>query len=83
MKTAGGDLIIGHAAHSVHDQTDSGEVVIDRVSTGTVDVTSVSGDVCVGVAPRIGSIWISRRSAAGSGVSSTPMSRAAATASPA
>jgi hypothetical protein len=53
-KTASGDLIIGHAAHSVQAQAASGDVTIDRVTTGTVDVTSVSGDVCVGVAPGIG-----------------------------
>lgn len=53
-KTASGDLTIGHAAHSVHAQTASGDVMIDRVSAGTVDLTSVSGDVSVGVAPGIG-----------------------------
>jgi hypothetical protein len=53
-KTASGDLIIGHAAHSVRAQAASGDVVIESVSTGMADVTSVSGDVSVGVAPGIG-----------------------------
>lgn len=53
-KTASGDLIIGHAARSVRAQAASGDVEIDRVVTGTVDVTSVSGDVSVGVAPGVG-----------------------------
>ena len=53
-KTASGDLIIGHAAHSVQAQVASGDVVIDSVATGTADVSSVSGDVSVGVAPGIG-----------------------------
>lgn len=53
-KTASGDLIIGRAAHSVRAQAASGDVVIDSIAAGTADVTSVSGDVSVGVAPGIG-----------------------------
>lgn len=53
-KTASGDLVIGHAAQSVRAQAASGDVAIDSVATGTVEVTSVSGDVSVGVPPGIG-----------------------------
>jgi DUF4097 and DUF4098 domain-containing protein YvlB len=53
-KTASGDLMVGHAAQSVRAQAASGNIVIDSMVTGTADLTSVSGDVSVGVAPGIG-----------------------------
>lgn len=53
-KTASGDLVIGQAGASVQAKTASGDVQIDSMIAGQADVTTVSGDVCVGVVPGIG-----------------------------
>ncbi len=46
--------MIGQAGQLVQARTASGDVQIDRVAAGRADVTTVSGDVCLGVAPGTG-----------------------------
>lgn len=53
-KTASGNLAIGQAGPLVQARTASGDVQIDRVAAGRADVTTVSGDVYLGVAPGTG-----------------------------
>jgi DUF4097 and DUF4098 domain-containing protein YvlB len=53
-QTVSGDVAIGAAGRSVSARTASGNVRIVSVRTGQADVTTVSGDVYVGVPPGIG-----------------------------
>jgi DUF4097 and DUF4098 domain-containing protein YvlB len=52
--SASGDITIGSAAGSVTAKTASGDVQIDRIATGQSDLTSMSGDITVAVAPSTG-----------------------------
>jgi DUF4097 and DUF4098 domain-containing protein YvlB len=52
-KTASGDVQIGQAGQSVTLKTASGDVRLASVHTGRTDVTTVSGDVTVGVVPDV------------------------------
>ncbi len=51
MRTASGDLVIGHATGDVRARTASGDVRVERAAGGTLRLTTVSGDVTVGVQP--------------------------------
>ncbi len=53
-QTASGDIEIGTAAASATARTASGSVRIASICAGTADITTVSGDVYVGVAPGVG-----------------------------
>lgn len=52
--TASGDIVIGDAQRSVTARSASGDVTIESAHRGSVDVTTASGDVRVGVAPGTG-----------------------------
>ncbi|HXP20900.1 MAG TPA: DUF4097 family beta strand repeat-containing protein [Streptosporangiaceae bacterium] len=54
VDTASGDISIGNAAASASARTASGNVRIASLAAGHADLTSVSGDVAVGVAPGTG-----------------------------
>jgi DUF4097 and DUF4098 domain-containing protein YvlB len=54
VKTASGDVRIGQAGPLAEVKTASGDVRIDSIADGRADVTSVSGDVALGVPPGIG-----------------------------
>ncbi|WP_222267884.1 DUF4097 family beta strand repeat-containing protein [Modestobacter marinus] len=49
VRTASGDLVIGDAAGDVRARTASGDVRVERAARGTLRLTTVSGDVTVGV----------------------------------
>jgi DUF4097 and DUF4098 domain-containing protein YvlB len=52
--TASGRIQIGTAAASVTARTSSGHIRIGSVRTGDAELTGVSGDITVGVAPGVG-----------------------------
>ena len=54
VKTASGDLKVGQAGRSAEVKTASGDVRIQSIAAGRADVTSVSGDVALGVQPGTG-----------------------------
>ncbi len=53
-RTASGDISIGRADASVKAKTASGGIFVGRVSRGRADLSSVSGDIDVKVAPGTG-----------------------------
>jgi DUF4097 and DUF4098 domain-containing protein YvlB len=53
INTASGDVTIGSSAGPVATHTASGDIELGAVSSGKVDLTSVSGDVRVAVVPGI------------------------------
>jgi DUF4097 and DUF4098 domain-containing protein YvlB len=54
VNTASGDVEVGTAAASAIARTASGNVRIASMTAGQADLTSVSGDIAVGIAPGIG-----------------------------
>jgi DUF4097 and DUF4098 domain-containing protein YvlB len=52
--TASGDVRIGNAGASASARTASGDMRIDSISHGRADLTCVSGDITIGVAPGAG-----------------------------
>jgi len=54
VTTASGDVQIGSAQKSVSARTVSGDVRIASVASGRAELTTVSGDIAVGVAPGAG-----------------------------
>jgi DUF4097 and DUF4098 domain-containing protein YvlB len=52
--TASGRIQIGTAAASVTARTSSGHIRVGRVCAGAAELTGVSGDITVGVAPGVG-----------------------------
>jgi hypothetical protein len=68
VRTASGDVHVGSAAGSVSVLTAGGDVRLARVSAGRTDVTTVSGDVVVAVAPGAG-VYLDLASVTGSATS--------------
>ncbi|WP_171058289.1 DUF4097 family beta strand repeat-containing protein [Modestobacter altitudinis] len=64
VRSASGDLLVGTAATDVTARTASGDVRIDSVASGTVRLTTVSGDATVGVAPGL-RIWLDVQTVSG------------------
>ena len=64
LRTASGDLLVGTAATDVTARTASGDVRIDAATSGTVRLTTVSGDATVGVAPGL-RIWLDVQTVSG------------------
>jgi DUF4097 and DUF4098 domain-containing protein YvlB len=54
VQTASGDVRIEHAGASVRAQTASGDVRIGAIGAGRGEITTVSGDIWVGVPAGIG-----------------------------
>jgi hypothetical protein len=51
VKTASGGVIVGEAGHSVTAGTANGDVRVDSIMTGLVDISSMSGDITLAVVP--------------------------------
>jgi hypothetical protein len=63
-RSASGDVVLGDLATDATVQTASGDVRIDRASSGTLRLTTVSGDATVGVAPGL-RIWLDVQTVSG------------------
>jgi hypothetical protein len=63
-RSASGDIVLGDLATDATVQTASGDVRIDRASSGTLRLTTVSGDATVGVAPGL-RIWLDVQTVSG------------------
>ena len=64
VRTASGDVRLGTVATDVSVRTASGDVRIDRAASGTMHLTTVSGDATVGVAPGL-RIWLDVQTVSG------------------
>jgi DUF4097 and DUF4098 domain-containing protein YvlB len=64
VRTASGDLLVGTAATDVTARTASGDIRIDTAASGTLRLTTVSGDATVGVAPGL-RIWLDLQTVSG------------------
>jgi len=64
VRTASGDVVLGSAAVDVTARTASGDVRIERASSGTVRVTTVSGDTTVAVERGL-RVWLDVQSVSG------------------
>lgn len=64
VNTVSGDVRVGAVASSVSGKTISGDLAVRSVSSGTVGLQSVSGDLRVGIASGIG-VWMDLKSVSG------------------
>jgi hypothetical protein len=63
-RTASGDVLLGDLAADATVQSASGDVRIERATSGTLRLTTVSGDATVGVAPGL-RIWLEVQTVSG------------------
>lgn len=77
IKSASGDARIGRAGGDVTVRSASGDLWVDSARQGTVNVTTVSGDVIVGVEPGTG-VWLDLNSLSGRAVNELSMTEEAA-----
>ena len=64
VRTASGDVVLGSTAVDVTARTASGDVRVERASSGTVRVTTVSGDTTVAVERGL-RVWLDVQSVSG------------------
>ena len=63
-KTGSGDMLIRHAASDIGWQTGTGDLAVQRVERGQVSAKSASGDIVLGVPPRL-PVWTDMHSTTG------------------
>ncbi|MCZ2813648.1 DUF4097 family beta strand repeat-containing protein [Modestobacter sp. VKM Ac-2979] len=64
VRTASGDVVLGRVATDVSAKTASGDVRVERAVSGTVRVTTVSGDTTIAVEPGL-RVWLDVQSISG------------------